>query len=249
MLDLVQEEERVAHLTGLGFEELLDALDALEPADLSERYVEISDSYMVLAGKGRPSPEEAVSLDRLDSALRMLLTEKGLLVLAGRLLHIHRAAYLGALVFAQDKPRTKALLGIQQSLARASRLADEGLRGPVPVDAAGIADRARQASAAAASLVHLRAGGGWLTGWSNRAQAAEEGLSRLLAELASRDADQSAWEAVETVFDPQCGATELIRRLSACRKTAGWAGCAEILQTTGVRIMDLAGLVKEGLGA
>ena len=127
--------------------------------------------------------------------------------------------------------------------------ADEGLRGPVPVDAKVLADRARQASAAAASLIHLRAGGGWLTGWSNRAQAAEEGLSRLLAEMADRDAGQQAWAAVEKVFDPAIGSAELIKRLTACRRTAGWAGCTEILQTTGGRIMDLAGLVREDLGA
>ena len=47
MIDLVSEEERVSHLTGQGFEELLSNLDDENPADLCDRYSELSDQYLV----------------------------------------------------------------------------------------------------------------------------------------------------------------------------------------------------------
>ncbi len=250
MLDLVHEEERVAHLTGLGFEELLDALDRLDPGRLSDRYAEVTDGYMTLAGKGRRTREQNIALDRLDSALRMLLGERGLLVLAGRLLHIQRAAMLGLVVFGKADPGAGELLLLQQGLARAAQLAEHGLRGPIPVDGPGVADKAGRASAAAAALVHLRAGTGWLFGWSRRARVAEEGLSGLLGELAERDAARDAWQAAGELFDPAGSeAKELVCRLGLCRKVAGFLGCREIAWTTAGLITDLAGLVREGLGA
>lgn len=249
MLDLVREEEQVAHLTGLGFEELLTALDGLVSSRLADRYAEVSDGYLRLAGRGRLDDRAEVAFDRLDSALRMLLGERGLLVLAGRLLHIKRAAIAGQLVFTQPRPGTRDLLLIQQSLARAARLADDGLRGPVPVDGPLVARHARRASAAAAALIHLRAGGGWLSGWINRPQVAEAGLSRLFADLVAAGGDQSAWEASENLFEPRCGAGELVRRLRISRQCSGWANCAALWQGTAGRIDDLAELVREGLGA
>ncbi len=249
MLDLVREKERVAHRTGLGFEELLDALDGLAAGRLAERYAEVSDGYLRLAGHGRLDDRAGVEFDRLDSALRMLLGDRGLLVLAGRLLHIKRAAVAGRLVFTRPQPSSRDLLLIQQSLARAARLADDGLRGPVPVDGPQVAHHARRASAAAAALIHLRAGGGWLSGWLNRSQVAETGLSRLLADLVDGDGDQAAWEASASLFDPRCGVGELVCRLRICRQCSGWTSSAALWQSTAGRIDDLAELVREGLGA
>jgi hypothetical protein len=250
VLDLVYAEEQVAHLTGLGFEELLDALDAVDVGNLRDRYAEVTDGYMVMAGRGNRSTEEDLLLDRIDSTLRMLLAERGLLVLAGRLLHIQRSATVGLVVFIRRRPDAQELLLTQQTLARAARLARDGLAGPVPVDGPKLADLAQQASNAAAELVQLRAGGGWLTGWTNRAQAAEEGLSRLLSELADRNADQATWQASANIFDPSAlAAAELCKRLKLCRQLAGMAGCRSILEISSGWIDDLAGLVREGLGA
>ena len=250
MLDLVYAEEQVAHLTGLGFEELLDALDAVDPGNLRDRYAEVTDAYMVMAGRGKRKAEEELMLDRIDSALHMLLTERGLLVLAGRLLHIQRSATVGLVVFIRRRPGTQELLLTQQTLARAARLARDGLAGPVPVDGPKLAGLASQASNAAAALIQLRAGGGWLTAWTNRAQAAEGGLSRLLSEMDERNADQDAWQASASLFDPTVlPAKELCKRLELCRQLAGMAGCRAILETSSEWIDDLAGLVREGLGA
>jgi hypothetical protein len=78
MLDLVQEEERLAHIAGMPFEKFLLLVDLENPANLYQVYSAASDRYLTLAGKGQRDRKDKVELDRLDSSLQMVLGDKGL---------------------------------------------------------------------------------------------------------------------------------------------------------------------------
>jgi len=123
MLDLVAEEEMIARIAGVTFEDLLYVLDEESPADLRELYAGASDRYMILAGKGKRTRDENVELDRLDSALRMILGEEGLLALAARLARVIDAARTGAVVFLTRNHREAALVKAPLSLSSAVDMA------------------------------------------------------------------------------------------------------------------------------
>lgn len=249
MLDLVREEEWVAHLTGLGFEELLSILDDESPADLCERYAEVADRYLVLSGKGHRSDAEELELDVLDSALRVLLGETSLLVLAGRLLTVLKVAWTSAVVFRLPAPPSDLLLRTRLDLGRLGRIAEMGLKGPVPVETGWIAERARRASEAAAALSELEAGRGtW--GWLSRKLVARRGLSKLLDGLTAAGAPEEAWEAARGLFSPDRNSSaELVQRLMICHQAVGLVDCMAIAQKASRWVRDLAALVREGLGA
>jgi len=241
MIDLVAQEERIAQLTGVGFEGLLRALDEETPAALCERYALITDRYLCLAGKARRSAEERVELDRLDSALRMLLDEGGLMVLAGRILLVRQVARLGLQALAGRRLRPAALAQAAVQLREGAAFARAALRGPVPVPAEELARELEQAAAAVAELVALGLDG-------DAAGAVRRGLGRLLGRLALRGAGPAAWgAAVELAGGRRAGPARA--RLAACWTATGLALCGGALRRLEGRLEDIAGLVREGIGA
>jgi len=250
MIDLVNEEERVAHLTGQGFEELLSALDQENPSDLCDRYAELSDRYMVLQYKGQRSAEENLALDRLDSAFNMLLGVTGFLVLAGRLMALEHSAKGCAGVFRLGEAPETALLQARMELAKMAELIRRGgLRGPVPAEGDQLLFHANRADRAAAALLELHG----VTGWRaplEKAGLARRGLNRLFDELGEIQAPNEAWQAAARLLRPdQISASEQVRRLKICYRLAGIADCWTIAGSVRSKVRDLAELVREGLGA
>ncbi|MBW2699535.1 MAG: hypothetical protein JRF33_01840 [Deltaproteobacteria bacterium] len=250
MIDLVNEEERVAHLTGQGFEELLLALDKENPSDLCDRYAELSDRYMVLQYKGQRSAEETLALDRLDSAFSMLLGEAGFLVLAGRLMALEHSAKGCAGVFRLAGVSATALLQTRLELAKMAELIRlDGLRGPIPAEGDRLLFHASRADRAAAALLELHGVGGWWVPLA-RAGLARRSLNRLFDELGEFQAPNEAWQAAARLLRPdRVSAGEQIRRLKICYRLAGIADCWTIAGSVKEKVRDLAELVREGLGA
>jgi hypothetical protein len=240
MIDLVAQEERISQLTGVGFEGLLRALDEETPAALCERYAQIADRYLTLSGKGRRTAEERVELDRLDSALRMLLDEGGLMVLAGRILLVRQVARDGLQALAGRRLHPVVLAQAAVRLREGAAFARAGLRGPLPMPAQELARELEQAAAATEELVAL--------GLGDAAGAARRGLGRLLGNLAARGAGPAAWAAAVELGGARRPA-QARTRLAACWTAAGLALCGGALRRLDERLLDIAALVREGIGA
>lgn len=248
MLDQVQQEQLVSQMTRMSFEQLLEGLDSLDPGSLPERYAEVCDAYMLLSLNAHRSHEQDLLLDKLDSSLRMLFGDKGLFVQAGRLMSISTTALVASEVFRGPGLDEQELLLVQDAMTRCSVLSKGGLSGPLPVDAAGIKAHADSASGAAASILGIMDGRG-LTAWLNRAKLANLGLARLLEQLASRSAGSEAFDALDALTCGPTPAKEKIQFLEACYRMTGWSSCVAMAMVANERVVDLAGLVREGLGA
>jgi hypothetical protein len=240
MIDLVAEEERIAHLTGLGFEALLRALDDETPADLCARYALVTDRYLSLAGKARRTPEERVELDRLDSSLRMLLDEGGLMVQAGRLLRVREAPRAAFATLAGPRLEAGALARIGALLADAARVCREGLRGPLPVPSEDLAEALGRTAEAIEELTGLVAG-------RATSRTARRGLARLTARLAAAGAGPAAWAAAAELGEARPGRART--GLAACWTAVGLVTCGHALERLERAIEELAGLVREDMGA
>ena len=247
MLDLVQEEQLVSEMTRMPFEQLLEGLDSLDTGRLPERYAEVCDGYMILSLNAHRSHEQDFLLDKLDSSLRMLFGNKGLFVQAGRLMSISRIALVASEVFRGPVDEQELLL-VHDAMTRCSVLSDGGLAGPLPVNALAIKSHADSACLAAVSLMGIRAGSAW-TAWINRARVARRGLARLLEQLASRSAGSEAFDALDVLTSGILPANEKVRFLEACYLMTGWSSCVAMSMVANERLVDLAGLVREGLGA
>ncbi len=250
MLDLVQEEERLAQIAGMPFDKFLLLVDWENPVNLCEVYAAASDRYLVLAGKGQRSRSENVELDRLDSSLQMVLGEKGLLAFTARLLRILGGARHGLLAFQTEKPSADLLADARLALGVVEGIAVGGLKGtPIPVDAARISTWARRAGEAAAALLEVQ------DAWSGparifyRSQTASRCVNKLVGRLTALDSADEPWLAAAHLFDPDHASPgERVERTIMCHRLAGLWACAAIWEQAAERYQKAAGLVGESLG-
>lgn len=246
MLDLVSEEENVGRLTGIAFERLLGLLDEENPAALQDLYATASDRYMILAGKGRRTPDENLGLDRLDSALRLMLGEHGLMVFAAQLLRIHAGARCGANAFRKAGGR---IADAWLALGAAAAICRERLgRTPLPINGQRLSSLAANAAEAAEALQEMRTGHR-VFGWGRRdRQAAERGTARLLHRLGRLQAGLPAWLAAGALLGPADASwAQRAARIESCYRTAGLLACTSIMQETGTAFREVSHLTREGL--
>lgn len=250
MLDLVQEEERLARIAGMSFERFLLLVDLENPANLCEVYAAASDRYLVLAGKGQRSREEDVELDRLDSSLQMVLGEKGLLAFTARLLRILGGARHGLLAFQAEKPSADLLTDAHLALGVVEGIANGSLKGtPLPLDPARISKWARRAGEAATSLLEVHETWSGPARIFHRSQAASHCVNNLVGRLAAVGSGDEPWLAAARLFDPdQASPGERVERAIMCHRLAGLWACAAIWEEAAERYQKAAGLVGESLG-
>ncbi len=248
MLDMLQLEQRVSQLTNISFDQLLSELDSLDPGDLEERYAEVCDGYMVLSLNGHRSHEQDLLLDKLDSSLRMLFGDKGLFVQAGRLLSIVKISAACGDVFRKQYGDVKQLLLVQEAMTRCAVLSKGGLTGPLPIDAATIENHAGTVGIAAASLLSIRTDSGAVCGFSST-RTVQRALARLLRQLAAKDTGSGTLDVINDLISGPLPARDKIRFLTDCHRMTGWSSCLTMALVAKERLEDIAGLVREGLGA
>ncbi len=249
MLDLVQEEQLVAELTKMDFDSLLEALDAFDPGALQDRYAEVCDGYMVLSLNGHRTHEQDMMLDRLDSSLRMLLKDRGLLVQAGKMLAIGRTASACEHVFRNDSASLADIFSVHEGMTRCQVLASKGLAGPLPMDGSMIAFYCDRVRVAADSLAWIRDKCSGISGLVMKRQVARDGVFRLTKQLHENSAGIYAIDVVASLVSEQYSARDRIKFLDQCYRLAGWSSCGAIVTLVKESLGDLAGLIREGLGA
>jgi hypothetical protein len=250
MLDLVHEEERLAHIAGMPFEKFLLLVDLENPANLYQVYSAASDRYLTLAGKGRRDRSEKVELDRLDSSLQMVLGDKGLLAFTARLLRILGGARHGLLAFQTEKPSADLLTDARLALGVVEGIANDRLKGsPIPVDGSKISTWANRAGEAAQALLDV------YDAWSGparifyRSQTASRCVNKLVGRLAAKNSGDEPWLAAARLFDPDHASPgERVERTIMCHRLAGLWACAAIWEAAAERYQKAAGLVGESLG-
>lgn len=246
ILDLVTEEERISHLTGMAFEQLLSWVDELHPAQLTETYERVVDRYLVLSGKGRRNSQEQIELDRLDSSLRFLLGEGGVLATTGRLLGLLEILdnSMRLLLNAGNRSAlTQAALALHRARSRFQKnLQGTHLAASAPYLFVSL-ERAGRLTLACAAQTKPRLW--WLP--YRRLRPADP-LLTLVEQLAAAQAEPSAWQAAETL------ASNL--RPARARRLAGgvlslsaWLACLQAWQGTTRALGDCAGLIRESLQA
>jgi len=246
MLDLVTEEERISHLTGMAFEPLLRFIDELHPVDLVGAYEMAVDRYMVLASKGRRDSREQIELDRLDSTLRFLLGEQGLLVIAGHLLWLLdtlRSSSPQLLDAGNNAALASAALALGQARARCH----DGLLGtrlPVPVqEMIASLDRAGHLARCCASEATARPS--WLP--CRRARQASA-LSALAEQLAAVSAGTEAWRAAR-VLAAGLRPARAQRLANGLLALSAWLACHQAMHAAARALADCAELIRESLKA
>lgn len=249
MLDLVSEEDNVSRLAGMSFEHLLALLDDQSPAALQDLYAAASDRYMILAGKGRRTPDEDMDLDRLDSSLRLMLGAHGLMVFVAHLLQVFSGARQGTNAFRGAGGPGADLAAASLALGTAAATSREHFqRTPLPIDGERLAHLAEHAAQAAEALDDMGAGGRG-PGWPGaRRRAARRGTTRLLGQLRSSHAGAAAWLAAGALLGPAAMRPALrAERLEGCYRTAGLLACTVIEQETGHAFRESSDLIREGL--
>ena len=251
MLDLVQEEEIVAQAAGMPFEQLLQTVDAVSPSNLCDVYDQAADRYMVLTGKGARSRDENLELDRLDSSLRMVLGEAGLLTFAAHLIMVIDSARRGVLVFNTTSSSAKDLGEAQLTLGLAAAASRENFkRTPIPVNSKEISELFARASSIAATLIGIRSSTPFWRRLFGSERVAGQTVAKLLDQLARPDSGSQAWLSAQRFLNPQkFSPGERIERVNLCYQLSGLAACYRILQNAGDGFSNAAELVKGGLGA
>ncbi|MBW1807954.1 MAG: hypothetical protein JRJ87_07130 [Deltaproteobacteria bacterium] len=251
MLDLVHEEEIVTQTSGMAFEQLLQTVDAVSPANLSDVYDQATDRYMVLAGKGTRTREENLELDRLDSSLRMVLGESGLLTFAARLIMVIDSARLGVLAFKTTSSSVKDLNEARLTLGLAAATCRENFkRTPIPVNSKEISELFARASSIAATLSGIRSSTPFWRRLFGFEQVAGQTVARLLDQLDRSNSGNEAWLSAQKFLNPKkISSGERIERVNLCYQLSGLAACYRILLDAGEGFSNAAELVKGGLGA
>ncbi len=249
MLDLVREEELVTRAAGMPFDRVLGLIDAVNAADLGDAYDAAGDRYMVLTGKGHRSGDEALELDRLESALRLVLGESGLLVFASRLISILDISYRAMTIFrgasaAHTNPDELAgLLGSAAALCR-ERLG----RTPIPLDAKKLEDSLACSAATASALARIVSGDGIFSRIFYKRRAARA-VGLMTDSLLARGAEQAAWKGFGLLVDPQqASPRERHDRVVLVFRLSGLAGCLRAVGLASDALGKTAELVKGALG-
>jgi hypothetical protein len=204
---------------------------------------------MLLAGKGRRTAEQSIELDHLDTNLRALLGEAGLLSLAGSLLGLMAPAVQAAVIFGQERVSHDDLFKLQLALEGASDVGWSRLQHtPIPLDGPGLAELAHRAGTMAAALLDLDSEANWWSRWLRGSQLADRSCARLLTQLAGRASVAEVWPAVRVLLDPE-GAppAERLQRVRLCYRLAGLAASIELARQVGKAFHQVAELVSAGL--
>lgn len=249
MMDLVQEEQIVSQQTNVPFEKLLDDMDTFSPGLLADRYAEVCDGYMVLSLNGHRSQEQDLLLDKLDSTLHMLFGAKGMFVQFGRLMSILKTMAACADVFRRQSRDEKDLLLVKEAMTRCKILTDGGgLDGTLSVDADTLSEHFSNVSSAASALLEIESSNA-VTAWLRRKSVARRALGQLMDRVVFRSSDARAMDAINALISGSSSSKDEISFIRTCYGMSGWISCLAVAMLARERLEDLAGLVREGLGA
>jgi hypothetical protein len=249
MLDTVGEEDLVTRAAGMPFDRVLGLIDAVNQADLSAAYDAAADRYMVLAGKGHRSGDEALELDRLDSALRLILGESGLLAFAAHLFEIMDSAFFGATLFRGETASGTDFYELAGALASAAALCRESFtRTPIPLDAKKLGESLDGSAVASSALARIVSDNGIFSRITYKRRAARA-VGMLTDSLLAQKAKNAAWVGFGLLVDPrQTSARERHARVGLVFRLGGLAGCLRAVRLTGDAFAKTAELVKGALG-
>jgi len=249
MLDLVREEELVTRAAGMPFDRVLGLIDAVNAADLGDAYDAAGDRYMVLTGKGHRSGGEALELDRLDSALRLVLGERGLLVFASHLISILDISYRAMTIFRGGPAGSADLDDLAGQLGLAAAMCRESFeRTPIPLEAKKLGDSLACSAVTASALARIVSGNGIFSRIFYRRRAAQA-VGLMTDSLIARGAEQAAWKGFGLLVDPQqTSPRERHNRVVLVFRLSGLVGCLRAVGLTSDAFGKTAELVNGALG-
>ncbi len=250
MLDLAREEDRLAREAGRSFDDLIDRVDQMLPSSLRDSYDTATDRYLTLAGKGHRAPADDIELDRLDSALRMVLGNHGLFSLAARLVVMVESSLCALQTFRSQQANGEHFQQLHLQAGRAAAMALDLRRAPIPMPAPELAKLFSRLADAARSLGEIQAQNRWYHRLCGSENSARQAVSRLVDDLGKSNADHRCWSAITAIVHPHSAdANERVDRVMLCYRLGGLSACLRILQIGGDGLRSTAQLLEGGLGA
>jgi len=250
MFDLARAEDQLALEADMSFDDLIDRVDRMVPVSLRANYETATDRYLVLTGKGHRTPAEDIELDRLDSALRMVLGDHGLLSLAARLVVIVESALYALQTFRGQQATGDQLQQLRLQAGRATALAADLRRAPIPMPAPELTQLFSRLADAGRSLGEIQAGDRWYHRLCGSENPARQAVSRLMDDLGKMDTGHACWSALAAMVHPDgADAGERVDRVRLCYRLGGLSACLRILQIGGAGLRSTAQLLEGGLGA
>jgi hypothetical protein len=225
MSDPVSMQRALLQATGFSAEEILAAASP-GPPGLAGQFRRALERYRSLSGSR--SAAVATERDRLDSWLRTLLAEGGLLPFGGHLLHVLSAALRAAAVFGARKTRSDDWLRARIDLAAAADRCFWNLRKtPIPFDAVEIGEDLQRLGRIALARLEMDREARGLGRFDVEGRAAAA-ANRILDLLVSREAKRDVFERARRLLDPSHFPPR--QRLACARGLLGLAGQAGSLR-------------------
>lgn len=225
MIEPLQQQQALLRTTGFTAEQILEAAGG-RPGELAAMYRRVLERYRSLAGAKQQT--DLVERDRLDSWLRALLGEGGLLFLGGFVLRVLVPCLRAAAVFRSKSTDPGGWLRLRLDLAAAADGCYWNLqKTPIPFDGIDLGDRLQRLGRIAAARQELDQQARGLS-WLDVEARAAFGAGRVLELLSGKEAGRHIFEQVRCLLDPSRRSAR--ERLACARGVLDLAGQAGSLE-------------------